>query len=135
MFVWAYDICECFLTNYGYLIFLLISFIINSPFVIFVPCGCYLWWSQTFVCGSRMTTVEYEKWDSFVELPSRCDDVGIICECMYTWFSWCQNKNLTRLIWFKINTRLFQQTKPWFKISSTSSLASKRKVSSHPRHM
>jgi len=25
-----------------------------------------------------MTVVEYEKWDSFVEPPSRCDDVEII---------------------------------------------------------
>jgi len=30
---------------------------------------------------------------------------------------------------FEINTRLLQQTKPWFKISSRSSLASKQRVS------
>ena len=31
MFLYDYDICECFLTNHGHLIFLLTSFIINSP--------------------------------------------------------------------------------------------------------
>ena len=31
MFVYDYGICKCFLTNHGYLIFVLISFIINSP--------------------------------------------------------------------------------------------------------
>ena len=57
-----------------------------------------------------------------------------ICECMYTWFWWCQKKNQGSFC-FKINTRLFQQTKPWFKISSRSSLGSQWKVSSHSRHM
>jgi len=45
---------------------------------IFVPCSWYLWWSRTFVRGSRWTTVEYMKWDSFREPPSQHDDVRII---------------------------------------------------------
>ena len=54
--------CNCFLTNCGYLIFVLISFIINSPLAIFVSCSWYLWWSQIFVHGNKMTAVEYVKW-------------------------------------------------------------------------
>ena len=49
----------------------------NSP-LHFVPCGWYLWWSRILVRGSRMTTVEDEEWDSFVEPPSRRNDIEII---------------------------------------------------------
>ena len=35
----------------------------------FVLCGWNLWWSQTFVYGSRWTIVEYVKWD-------RSDEMG-----------------------------------------------------------
>ena len=59
----------------------------------FEPCGWYLWWSQTFVGGSRMTAVEYDKWDSFVDPLSRRDDVGIILgelcfvnQLFHSWF-------------------------------------------------
>jgi len=37
-----------------------------------------------------------------------------LCECMYTWFWWCQKKNQTRLICFKINTRFKQSLDSWF---------------------
>jgi len=49
----------------------------NSP-LHFVPCGWYLWWSRILVRGSRMTTVEDEEWDSFVEPPSQRNDIEII---------------------------------------------------------
>ena len=61
----------------------------------FEPCGWYLWWSQTFVGGSRMTAVEYDKWDSFVDPLSRRDDVGIIlgelCFVNQLFHSWFHN--------------------------------------------
>ena len=49
----------------------------NSPFH-FVLCGWYLWWSRILVRGSRMTAVDDEEWDSFVEPSSRRDDIEII---------------------------------------------------------
>ena len=56
-----------------------VNFFYNKlTLAIYVPCGWYLWWSQNFARGSRRTIVEYMKWDFFVELPSRSDDVGII---------------------------------------------------------
>ena len=83
------------------MIFVLISFIINSPLAIFVPCGWYLLWSQTFVRGSRMTTVEYMKWDSFVEPPSWRDDVGIILgeSCVLLTNSSIADSVILLLIW------------------------------------
>ena len=54
-----------FLANYGYLI--IVGFFCNKLILaIFVPCGWYLWWSWTFVRGSKWTTVDYMEWDSFV---------------------------------------------------------------------
>jgi len=47
------------------------------------------------------------------------------CECINTWFWWCQRRiKQGCYICFKINTRSLQQTKSWFKISSRPSLAS-----------
>jgi len=66
-----------------FLLIMVIWFCVNFFYnkltiAIFVLCGWYLWWSRTFIRGSRWTIVEYTKWDSFVELLSQRDDVGII---------------------------------------------------------
>ena len=77
IFVYDYGYCYCFPSNYCHLMF--VDFFYNKlTLTIFVPCGWYLWWSRTFIHGSRQTTLEYAKWDSFVEPPSQHDDVGII---------------------------------------------------------
>ena len=66
-----------------FLLIMVIWFFVDSFYnklthAIFVPCGWYMWWSWTFIRGSRWTTIDYMEWDILLESPSRRGDVGII---------------------------------------------------------
>ena len=64
IFVYDYGYCYCFPSNYCHLMF--VDFFYNKlTLTIFVPCGWYLWWSQTFIHGSRWTTLDDVEGDSF----------------------------------------------------------------------
>ena len=58
-------------------IWCLLIFYNKLTLVIFVPCDWCLWWSQTFVRGSRWASVGGLEGSLLLELPSRCDNVGI----------------------------------------------------------
>ena len=55
----------------------LLIFYNKLTLAIFVPCGWCRWWSQTFVRGSRWASVGGLEGSLLLELPSRCDNVGI----------------------------------------------------------
>ena len=60
------------------IIFLCLLIFYNKlTFAIFVPCDWCLWWSRTFVRGSRWAAIGDLEGSLLLELPSRCDNIEI----------------------------------------------------------
>ena len=55
----------------------LLIFYNKLTFAIFVPCDWCLWWSRTFIRGSRWAVVGDLEGSLLLELPSQRDNIGI----------------------------------------------------------
>jgi len=80
------------------------------------------WWCQKGICLTKEENVNHAYLED-VEKKSLDyhHQKGGECECMNTWILMMPKKNQTKSlqrirICFKINSRLLQQTKPYFKI-------------------
>ena len=65
----------CYLVNHCHLVFFI--FYNKLTLAIFVPCDWCMWWSRTFVRGSRWAAIGDLEGSLLLESPSRHDNVGI----------------------------------------------------------